>query len=286
MADIFISYARVDRPHVAALVEALKKNGLSVWWDSQIETGARFDESIQRELDAAQAVVVVWSPHSIASSWVKDEAGYALQHGKLVSASLSRTAPPIEFDHLHTYYLNDQYGRFRDEPMSSLIAELREYAERRSGPPLLDHPRIWSSTKALLIDRRYLFPQTTLHLGKALALLAVISTIGMGIALQLGSPPLLPPGFVTENSRSALRSAQSGQSICGNRKLRFYRSSSPDACRLDCEKDFECQGYTWFAKDINYEDSPSMCCQVVDTKTVEAKLGAVSAARKPIPGLP
>ena len=94
---VFLSYARTDRPRVAKLAEALAAAGLSVWWDTAIETGSRFSTEIERELNAADVVVVAWSAASVTSAWVLDEAGAGRDRGRLVPVQLDDTAPPLGF---------------------------------------------------------------------------------------------------------------------------------------------------------------------------------------------
>ena len=77
MSDIFISYASEDRPWVEPFAKALEQRGWAVWWDRHIPTGQTYDDVIWNALQAAKCVVVVWSAHSIASEWVKEEAGEA-----------------------------------------------------------------------------------------------------------------------------------------------------------------------------------------------------------------
>jgi len=67
MADIFISYANEDRERAGRLANALESCGWSVWWDRKIIAGQAFDEAIERELETAKCVVVLWSRNSIAS---------------------------------------------------------------------------------------------------------------------------------------------------------------------------------------------------------------------------
>ena len=71
MADVFVSYARSDKAIVAPLVAAIEARGWSVWWDPEIDAGQQFDDQIEAELKAAKAVVVVWTPTSAASRWVR-----------------------------------------------------------------------------------------------------------------------------------------------------------------------------------------------------------------------
>lgn len=77
MADIFISYASVDRPRVQSLVESLPQQGWSVWWDRTILPGKTWDEVLEAALADARCVIVLWSRHSVESDWVHIEADEA-----------------------------------------------------------------------------------------------------------------------------------------------------------------------------------------------------------------
>jgi len=101
LADIFISYARADRERVEKLATALEGQGYSVWWDRHIAGGAEFSKDIEKELNAAKAVIVAWSGEANESRWVKDEAGLAAEAGKLVTLSLDGAEPPIGFKQFH-----------------------------------------------------------------------------------------------------------------------------------------------------------------------------------------
>jgi len=60
MTDVFISYASEDREQAAKLASELGAFGWSVWWDRKIITGQAFDQAIERELETAKSVVVLW----------------------------------------------------------------------------------------------------------------------------------------------------------------------------------------------------------------------------------
>lgn len=276
MADVFVSYARADRAHVAKLVSVLEDNGLSVWWDSQIETGARFDESIQRELDAARAAIVVWSPDSVASSWVKDEAGYALQQGKLVPVAIRGAGPPLGFGQLQTLSLSDAGIRLDEGAVRDLIGSLRERMDRPSGP---------------------------VHLPKGGLGVASAPSKGMGVKVLLGAAAVAIVGSLaaayfiipiatnttanrTPTSSQPLRPAQQGKSLYGGDILRYYRSPSATACRIDCQRESECQGYTWIAPNGYKQGDPSMCYLMATVVSATSQKASVAATRKPIPGLP
>jgi hypothetical protein len=90
VADVFISHAREDHETGQHLAVILQERGWSVWLDSQITTGERWDDVIERELAAAKSIVVLWSANSVTSNWVRNEARRALQSGRLVPAILDR----------------------------------------------------------------------------------------------------------------------------------------------------------------------------------------------------
>src|SRR5215471_6985183 len=106
MADIFVSYARADTALVAPLVSALEDQGWSVWWDPQIVAGQDFDDLIAQELEAARAVVAVWTPASVASRWVRGEARIAAERGVLAPVQFGAPNLPIDARTLHTIELD------------------------------------------------------------------------------------------------------------------------------------------------------------------------------------
>ena len=94
---IFLSYAHDDRVKARRLAAALERCGYTVWWDGLIEGGAQFDRSIREALDAADAVVVLWSQRSVELDWVRDEAAQGRDRRRLVPLSLDGSAPPLGF---------------------------------------------------------------------------------------------------------------------------------------------------------------------------------------------
>ena len=47
MTDVFISYARKDQPVARWLAESLQRDGWDVWWDPEMLSGERFEETIR-----------------------------------------------------------------------------------------------------------------------------------------------------------------------------------------------------------------------------------------------
>jgi adenylate cyclase len=120
MADVFVSYARTDRAIVAPMVAALEARGWSVWWDPDIAPGQEFDGRIDAELDAATAVLVVWTPTSVTSRWVRGEAREAAERGILVPVRFEGARMPIDVRAIHTTDLDE----WREDPESRPFQEL------------------------------------------------------------------------------------------------------------------------------------------------------------------
>ena len=120
MADVFVSYSRTDKARVAPLVAAIEAQGWSVWWDPEIAAGQEFDRQIAAELRCAAAVVVVWTPGSVESRWVRGEARDAADRGVLVPVRFDGAELPIDVRAIHTTDL-DGWG---DDPSSPAVQEL------------------------------------------------------------------------------------------------------------------------------------------------------------------
>lgn len=102
MTDVFVSYSRNDKALVTPLVAALEAQGWGVWWDPAIVPGQEFDRTISAELARASAVLVVWTPHSVESRWVRGEARDAADRGVLVPLRIGTAPLPIDFRAIHT----------------------------------------------------------------------------------------------------------------------------------------------------------------------------------------
>ena len=140
MADVFVSYARADKALVAPLVAAIEAQGWSVWWDPEIAAGQEFDRQIAAQLRSAAAVVVVWTPTSVESRWVRGEARDAADRGVLVPVRFEDAELPIDVRAIHTTNL-DGWGENADDPavrellrsLNAMIAAQRGCARIASG---------------------------------------------------------------------------------------------------------------------------------------------------------
>jgi hypothetical protein len=131
--DIFLSYARADRATARVIADCLAEEGLSVWWDASLHSGETFDEVIEQRLRDAKAVVVLWSPRSVASRWVRAEATQADRKNKLAPAIIEACDRPIIFELTHAADLCDWTGDVTDIRWRMFIDDLGHVIDRNSG---------------------------------------------------------------------------------------------------------------------------------------------------------
>ncbi|MBS0476343.1 MAG: toll/interleukin-1 receptor domain-containing protein, partial [Proteobacteria bacterium] len=98
MPEIFVSYNRQDQDHVRLFAEGLKAEGFDVWWDVTLRTGDAWDAVTEKALNDAEAVVVMWSQHSVNSRWVRSEAAVAQRNGTLVPVMMEHCTRPVMFE--------------------------------------------------------------------------------------------------------------------------------------------------------------------------------------------
>ena len=131
MADVFVSYSRNDKARVSPLVAAIKAKGWSVWWDPSIAAGQQFDDQIEAELQAASAVLVVWTPTSVASRWVRGEARDAAERDILIPVRFDNARLPIDARAIQTTDLDDWGEDPASAPFQDLLHSLGAVIERQ-----------------------------------------------------------------------------------------------------------------------------------------------------------
>jgi adenylate cyclase len=128
VAKVFLSYAREDEGAAKQLAEGVGRAGHDVWWDRHIQGGSRFSTEIDRELKSADAVVVLWSPASVESAWVQDEAAEGRDSGRLVPVSLGGSRPPLGFRQFHTVELASWNGDGLPNEIDDLLEAISKTA--------------------------------------------------------------------------------------------------------------------------------------------------------------
>lgn len=115
MADVFISYARVDMWLAQQFAELLRENGFDVWLDRDIPPGKLFIQEIDDRLRCAKAVLVLWTHSSVRSPWVRDEAAIARFLGKIVPVAYGAFYPVRGHTFIH-YLRAEDIIVWKDDP--------------------------------------------------------------------------------------------------------------------------------------------------------------------------
>src|SRR6186713_52953 len=97
MTQIFISYSRKDIAFARRLAGDLEKAGYVVWWDiTDLRGGDDWVRVIPEAIETSDFFIVVLSPHSTVSEWVRKEYTQALSLRKrVIPLMLETTAVPF-----------------------------------------------------------------------------------------------------------------------------------------------------------------------------------------------
>jgi len=123
--DIFLSYNREDAEVARLFADAFEREGMEVWWDVTLRSGETYDEVTEAALRGAKAVVVLWSPRSIASHWVRAEATIAHRAKTLVPATIEPCDKPVMFELTQTADLCHWRGEQDDKTWLAFLGDVR-----------------------------------------------------------------------------------------------------------------------------------------------------------------
>ena len=94
MADLFISYSRLDSAFVQRLQKELERRGKDVWLDVEgIRDAEVFPAALRRAIESSDAFVFVISPDSVRSEFCEQEVGHAVELNKRVVPLALREVP-------------------------------------------------------------------------------------------------------------------------------------------------------------------------------------------------
>jgi hypothetical protein len=113
MAKVFISYSRKDIGFVRKLAGDLEKAGYEVWWDlTDLRGGDDWLRVIPAAIESSDHFVVVLSPNSAISDWVKKEYTQALSsHKKIIPIMLERSSVPFALNTInYVDFTSDDYA--------------------------------------------------------------------------------------------------------------------------------------------------------------------------------
>jgi formylglycine-generating enzyme required for sulfatase activity len=111
----------------------MQESGISVWWDDGINPRQAWDTEIEEAISAASTVVVLWSSRSVASDWVRTEAHYGKDRGKLVPALIESCSLPIAFTLTQTVDLVHWSGDREDRQWRKLLTWITDLTSTKPG---------------------------------------------------------------------------------------------------------------------------------------------------------
>ena len=114
MEKVFISYSRKDIEFARKLAGDLEKAGYDVWWDiTDLRGGDDWVSTIPAAIAASKYMVVVLTPNSIESAWVRKEYTQALSlRKKIVPIMLVPCSVPFALNTIN--FVNFATGEYED----------------------------------------------------------------------------------------------------------------------------------------------------------------------------
>lgn len=130
MPDVFISYARSTAAQAERVAAALRELGYSVWRDDALQPHRAYTDEIRAQLDAARAVVVIWSYDGVRSEWVRSEADRARSGRKLVQLTIDGSPLPMPFEQIQCADLTGWSGNVDTPAWRSIVASIASLTGR------------------------------------------------------------------------------------------------------------------------------------------------------------
>ena len=116
--QVFLSHAHEDVDFALRLAKDLRDAGLSVWMTpDSVQPGEQWASAIERGLDESKMFIVLLTPNSVKSRWVKKETLHALEHDDVftIAPVLLKTCDVNQLSKFltQTQYINFErdYGR-------------------------------------------------------------------------------------------------------------------------------------------------------------------------------
>lgn len=136
MSDIVLCCAEEDSAVAGVLLTALRDRGLSVFWYRDAPPGIPWLPVLMEELKSAGCVLVIWSPNSIRSEWVIEEATVARKRRVLVPVRIDIGTDdiPLPFGAVQTMDLTGWRGSTGDERFVALLGGIEQILDKPVNP--------------------------------------------------------------------------------------------------------------------------------------------------------
>lgn len=100
--EIFLSHSHTDRRFADKLATTLRQHGIPVWYSRTHLRGAQqWQQEIGQALQRCDWFVVILTPNSVKSMWVKRELSYALNQKRLLNKIVPVVYRKCDFEDVH-----------------------------------------------------------------------------------------------------------------------------------------------------------------------------------------
>ena len=133
MADIFISYAHEDLESGAQPSRTPSKRRGGRCSGTVFTSGTPFEDFIEQRIGESAVVVVLWSPHSVTSRWVRIEAAHGRDRNPsaLIPVLISESNIPFAFRDIHAADLRAWQPGNREVEFQELLSSIDRLVPRR-----------------------------------------------------------------------------------------------------------------------------------------------------------
>lgn len=99
--EVFLSHSSLDRQFANDLAAVMGRHGIPVWYSQINILGAQqWQDEIGAALQRCDWFVIILSPQSVDSMWVKRELAYALQQNRFENKIIPLIYQPADYDRL------------------------------------------------------------------------------------------------------------------------------------------------------------------------------------------
>ena len=198
MAQIFISYSRKDIGFVRKLAGDLEKAGYDVWWDlTDLRGGDDWLRVIPAAIESSEHFLVVLSPNSAVSDWVKKEYTQALSlRKKIIPIMLAQSSVPFALNTIN-------YVDFTSDDYAANLKNLLDAMGYSGKVP------VTTGAAFPLMLRKYAIP-VILGIGFLLAILSTFVLMPLVVTTATPTPAILLPTATLPVPATATSTTEAG----------------------------------------------------------------------------
>ena len=99
--EVFLSHSSLDTEFADSIAQTLRNHGIPIWYSQTNILGAQqWQDEIGEALRRCDWFIVILSPNSVESMWVKRELTFALKENKFNNKIIPILYQPCDFENL------------------------------------------------------------------------------------------------------------------------------------------------------------------------------------------